>query len=146
MKNLVRFCSLKLAKFKRASRRPVPSIVSSGAKIKGDILNADVIQIDGQLEGNVACQELIIGTRGMVRGKVQAKTLSVYGSLNGLAQAEHIFVAASARFTGDLFHQSLAIEPGAFIEGNCVHQPKPEENKGVVTPIRAANDYAQHRS
>lgn len=146
MMNLVRFCSLKLAKFKRSTRRPVPSIVSAGAKIKGDILNADVIQIDGQLEGNVTCQELIVGTRGLVVGKVQTKNLSVYGALNGVAQAEHVFVASSARLMGEVFHQSLAVEPGAFIEGKCVHQPKDEENRSVVTPIRTANSYTQQRS
>ena len=146
MKNFVRKCSLKLAKIRRGSRRPVPSIVSSGAKIKGDILNADVIQIDGQLEGNVVCQELIIGTRGLITGKVQAKNLSVYGSLQGQAQAEHVFLASSAHLLGDLSHQSLAVEPGAFIEGKCIHQAKMEENRGVVTPIRAVGGYTQHRS
>lgn len=143
MKKLLRTLNFKFAKLKSRSRTQVPSIISLGTKIKGDILAADVIQIDGKLEGNVTCQELIVGVQGQVVGEIKAKNLSIYGVLQGKIEAENMFVAATAKVIGNVQHRSLAIEPGAYIEGNCQHFPKTEiaAGKGVVTPISAAGGY-----
>lgn len=135
MKNWRRVLYLKLAKLGRGSNTPVPSIISFGTKINGNILGGDVIHIDGRLEGNISCEELNIGTKGQVIGQVKAKTLNLYGSLQGTAEVENLFIAGTARLLGDAVHQSIAIEPGAYIEGRCIRvnngnrttpAPKPE--------------------
>ena len=115
---------LKIARMSRGSNTPVPSIISFGTKIKGNILSGDVIHIDGAIEGNIACEELIIGSRGHVYGQIKAKNLSIYGLLQGSAEAETVMIAKGARVTGDIFHQSIAVEPGAMVEGRCVRIQK----------------------
>ena len=141
-----RMLYLKIARMSRGSNTPVPSIISFGTKIKGNILSGDVIHIDGSLEGNVVCEELIIGSRGHVYGQIKAKSLSIYGMLQGSAEAESVIIAKGARVTGDILHSSIAVEPGALIEGRCIRAPKVEqpskdapravaatENKGKVS-------------
>lgn len=124
MKNWRRMLYLKIAKMSRGSNTPVPSIISIGTKIKGNILGGDIIHIDGRLEGNVCCNELIIGVKGQVIGQVKAQTLNLYGSLHGTAEVENLFVAGTAHLIGDAVHTSIAIEPGAYIEGRCVRVTK----------------------
>lgn len=124
MKNWRRMLYLKIAKMSRGSNTPVPSIISIGTKIKGNILGGDIIHIDGRLEGNVCCNELIIGVKGQVIGQVKAQTLNLYGSLHGTAEVENLFVAGTAHLIGDAVHTSIAIEPGAYIEGRCVRVSK----------------------
>lgn len=124
MKNWRRMLYLKIAKISRGSNTPVPSIISIGTKIKGNILGGDIIHIDGKLEGNVCCNELIIGVKGQVIGQVKAQTLNLYGSLHGTAEVENLFVAGTAHLIGDAVHTSIAIEPGAYIEGRCVRVTK----------------------
>ena len=136
---------LKIAKFNRGNNSPVPvpSIISYGTKIKGDILGGDVVHIDGRLEGNICCEELVIGVKGQVAGQVKAKTLSLYGTLQGTAEAENLFIAGSARLIGDALHNSGAIEPGAYIEGRCIRlqkktAPAEKNDKEVIvkkTPV-----------
>jgi len=121
-----RMLYLKIARMSRGSNTPVPSIISFGTKIKGNILSGDVIHIDGAIEGNIACEELIIGSRGHVYGQIKAKSLSIYGFLQGSAEAESVVIAKGARVTGDILHQSIAIEPGALIDGHCIRAPKPQ--------------------
>jgi cytoskeletal protein CcmA (bactofilin family) len=120
---------LKIARMSRGSNTPVPSIISFGTKIKGNILSGDVIHIDGAIEGNIACEELIIGSRGHVYGQIKAKTLSIYGFLQGSAEAETVMIAKGARVTGDIFHQSIAVEPGALVDGRCVRIQKTQGNE-----------------
>ena len=83
MSSLRRLIYLKIARMSRGSSTPVPSIISYDTKIKGDILGGDTIHIDGKLEGNILCNEVIIGTRGYILGDIRAKKLSVYGTVNG---------------------------------------------------------------
>ncbi len=121
MKNFRKMLYMKIAKFhKDNNKMPVPSIISYGTKIKGDILGGDVIHIDGRLEGNISCEELVIGIKGQVFGQIRVKSLSLYGTLQGTAEAENLFIASTARLTGDALHNSIAIEPGAYVEGRYV--------------------------
>jgi len=131
-----RMLYLKIARMSRGSNTPVPSIISFGTKIKGNILSGDVIHIDGTLEGNVMCEELIVGSRGHVYGQVKVKNLSIYGMLQGSAEAESVVIAKGARVTGDILHETIAVEPGASIEGRCLRIQKNESAKTVQMPER----------
>ena len=136
-----RMLYLKIARMSRGSNTPVPSIISFGTKIKGNILSGDVIHIDGSLEGNIACEELIIGSRGHVYGQIKAKSLSIYGMLQGSAEAENVVIAKGARVTGDILHTSIAVEPGALIDGRCVRAQKaePAQNSATKATMVAEN-------
>ena len=130
-----RMLYLKIARMSRGSNNPVPSIISFGTKIKGNILGGDVIHIDGAIEGNIVCEELIIGSRGHVYGQIKAKSLSIYGFLQGSAEAETVIIAKGARVTGDIYHQSIAVEPGAQVDGRCVRMQK---NAPAPEPVQKA--------
>ena len=70
MKRLKRLIYLKLARrlSKSTTGAPVPSIVSENTRLNGDILSDGIIHIDGQVEGDIACDELVIGVKGSVNG------------------------------------------------------------------------------
>lgn len=133
---LRRMLYLKIARMGRGSNTPVPSIISFGTKIKGNILSGDVIHIDGNLEGNIMCEELIIGSRGHVYGQIKAKNMSIYGLLQGSAEAENVVIAKGARIMGDIVHNTIAVEPGAFIDGHCVRVQKDEPAKTIPMPTK----------
>ncbi len=127
MKKLKRLLYLKLAR--RLSRSttgaPVPSIISENTRLKGDIMSDGIVHIDGQVEGDVSCEELIIGIKGTVVGTVNAKNLQLYGVLNGRASADTLFIAKTAKLIGDATHNTIAIEPGAFVDGHCMRMGSP---------------------
>ncbi len=127
MKKLKRLIYLKLAR--RLSRSttgaPVPSIVSENTKIKGDIISDGIIHVDGQVEGDISCDELIIGVKGSVTGSITSNILQLYGSLKGKALVDNLFIAKSAKLIGDAAHNTIAIEPGAYIDGHCIRQGGP---------------------
>ena len=124
MSSLRRLIYLKIARMSRGSNTPVPSIISYDTKIKGDIWGGDTIHIDGKLEGNIMCNEAIIGTRGYIIGDIKAKILNVYGTVNGIIDTEELFVAKNARIVGNAYYNRIALEPGAYVEGNCMPRTK----------------------
>lgn len=143
MRSLKRLIYLKIARMSRGSNTPVPSIISYDTKIKGDIFGGDTIHIDGKLEGNIVCNEVIIGTRGYILGDIKAKSLSVYGTVNGTIDTGQLFVANNARLIGNTCYNKIALEPGAYVEGSCIPRAKAnnkiteEENKTSTIEIKA---------
>ena len=104
MKKLKRILYLKLAR--RLSRSstgaPVPSIISENTKINGDIISEGIIHVDGQVEGDISCDELIIGVKGSVIGAVTVTKLQLYGVLNGRVSADNLFIAKGETFAAAL--------------------------------------------
>ena len=102
-----------------AAKSTAPSIISADLKITGDLLCNGDIQVDGTVEGDVQSRTITIGEAAHVRGSVSADTVRVCGSITGQIKATNVTLAKTAKVLGDILHQSLAIEPGAFFEGNC---------------------------
>ena len=100
-------------------KKGVPSIISRGLTITGNLVSDGELQIDGRVEGDIHCVSLVVGLGGEVVGEVRATGLRLHGQLTGQVRAESVFLAATARMIGDVHHQSLAIEPGAFLQGMC---------------------------
>lgn len=116
------------------SGKPVPpSIVSSDLRVVGDLSSKGEIYVDGNIEGDIRCQILVIGQSGTVTGQIFADSVRVHGNLTGQIRARSVFLAATARVVGDISHESLAIEPGAFLEGHCGRIEKSEPK--AVSPV-----------
>jgi cytoskeletal protein CcmA (bactofilin family) len=96
----------------------VPSIISADLTIVGNLTSSGDLQVDGTVEGDISSRTLTIGEKAQVRGSVVADSVRVCGSINGQLQAASVVLAKSARVTGDIAHNTLAIDAGAFIEGN----------------------------
>lgn len=102
-----------------ASSKGVPSIISSDLTITGDLVSGGEIQVDGTIDGDIRCKTLIIGVNGAVNGEIDADSVRLHGRVSGQVRAKTVFLAATAHMIGDITHESLAIEPGAFMEGHC---------------------------
>ena len=124
MKNLRKTLYLKIARFlgRGKNGNSVPSIIAENNTIEGNITSTGILHIDGNIKGDIVCDELIIGVKGSVVGTIKAQNMYLYGSLNGQAFVENLFIAKTARIIGDTTHKSIAIEPGAYIEGYCYRE------------------------
>lgn len=127
MKKLKRILYLKFARRLNRSGQsmPVPSIISQNTRIQGDVISNGIIHVDGFVEGDITCDELVIGLKGSVEGIVNVQSLHLYGTLQGKANVEKLFVAKTAKLIGDATHVSIAIEPGAYIDGRCIRVGSP---------------------
>ncbi len=99
--------------------KAVPSIISADLTIDGNLNSGGEIQVDGVVNGDIRCKALIVGVKGSVIGEVVAQTVRMHGAVKGMVRARSVFLASTARMSGDVEHESLAIEPGAYMEGHC---------------------------
>jgi cytoskeletal protein CcmA (bactofilin family) len=102
-----------------AARTTAPSIISPDLKIKGDLICNGDIQIDGTIEGDVVSRSITVGEGADIRGAISGDSVRICGSVNGQIKGTTVTLAKTAKVVGDVMHQTLSIEPGAFFEGQC---------------------------
>jgi cytoskeletal protein CcmA (bactofilin family) len=96
------------------------SVIGNDLKIIGQglkIIGRGVLQVDGEIEGDVQAVEVIIGEQGKVTGMVAGEQVVVRGKVSGAVCAKHVALQASSEVQGDVHHLSFAIEQGAVFEG-----------------------------
>jgi cytoskeletal protein CcmA (bactofilin family) len=103
----------------RANGAATHSIISRDLKIKGDLICNGDIQIDGEVEGDVQGRSITVGEGADVRGTISSDSIRICGSVNGQLKGQSVVLAKTAKLIGDVVHQTLAVEPGAFFEGQC---------------------------
>lgn len=101
---------------------PRLSVIGPDVRIVGDIITQGEMQIDGQVEGDITCQVLVVGEGARITGEVNADSVRVHGELTGKIHAVAVVIAKSARVVGDISHDSLEIEAGAHMEGHLLRK------------------------
>lgn len=97
----------------------IPSLLGSDLRIVGDISSSGEVQVDGRVEGDIIADCLVVSETGVVDGAIAANSVRVLGTVNGPITAGSVKLGRSARVTGDILHQTLSVEEGAFVSGHC---------------------------
>jgi cytoskeletal protein CcmA (bactofilin family) len=108
-----------------SASKMVPSIIGEDLTIKGNITSKGEIQVDGEIEGDIRCGSLLLGDKSKVTGGVVAEDVVVRGHIVGSIKGLRITLQAQSHVEGDIFHQSLAIEQGAYFEGKSRRSDDP---------------------
>ena len=117
--------------------KAAPSIFSTDLVIEGSLHSDGDIQIDGRVEGNIRSGSLTIGEKSVVNGEIVANDVTVRGRVIGSIRARKVALDGTSHVEGDILHNSLAVESGAFFDGNCRHADDPltaEMPKSTVRP------------
>lgn len=112
----------------------MPSIVSEGLHVTGNMISDGDVQIDGTIEGDVRGRTLTVGVNGKVIGKVEAEEVQIDGTIMGEISARNVRIAKSANVRGDVAQDSLTIESGAEFEGYV----RKRESVAPVKPATAS--------
>jgi cytoskeletal protein CcmA (bactofilin family) len=115
--------------------KPAPSVLSSDLTILGNVKSSGDIQVEGNVEGDVRAQMLIVGESATVKGEVIAEEVIVHGRVVGRLRGLKVRLSASARCEGDIIHKTIAIESGAHFEGSVQRQDDPL-GKGKSEPAQ----------
>ena len=95
-----------------------PSLLGKEIKIIGKIFSKGALQLDGDLEGDITASKLVIEKSAKVVGSVTSDDLVIKGRIIGPVFGKKVRFGSSARVQGDTFHETIAIEDGAYYEGS----------------------------
>ena len=93
------------------------TVIAKGLKIVGSVTAEGLVEVHGQIEGELHGTSLVIARGASVVGTVVAQRIVVDGNVEGPIQGGEVVLKSHANVTGDIRHQSLTIENGAVFEG-----------------------------
>ena len=93
--------------------------LAAGTTVKGDIVTETDFRLDGKIEGNVSCNgKIVIGPN--VTGNIVSANAEILGEVEGsIHVSAKLVLKATAVIKGDIFAQTLEIEPNARFNGVC---------------------------
>jgi cytoskeletal protein CcmA (bactofilin family) len=125
---------------KRVAPRTAPSIFSNDLVVHGNITATGDIQIDGTVEGDIRSQSLTIGEKASITGELVADDIVIRGRVVGTIRGRRVQLSSTCHVEGDILHEALAVETGAYFEGNCRHSDDPigQVTRPATRPMGAA--------
>jgi cytoskeletal protein CcmA (bactofilin family) len=113
------------------------SIIGNDLTIVGQglrIISQGILQVDGDVTGDVVGSEVIIGEKGRVTGVVSGESVVVRGEVAGTIRGLRVVLQSGAKVEGDVHHQVLSVEQGAFLDGRVRRPNDPNELRPILDP------------
>jgi len=110
-----------------ARRAPpkVASLLSADLTIEGSVTGEGELQIDGVVKGDVRVGRLTVGETGHIEGSVYAEIVEVRGRVVGAITSKQVRLYGTSYIDGDITHEQLAMETGAFFQGRSLKFQRP---------------------
>lgn len=96
------------------------TVIAKGLKIVGSVTAEGLVEINGQIEGEIHCTSLVVSRGAHVSGTIAAERVVVDGTVEGPIQGGEVILKSQSHVVGDIHHQSLSIESGAYFDGRSV--------------------------
>ncbi|KTE39002.1 cell shape determination protein CcmA [Sphingopyxis sp. HIX] len=110
------------AKMATGARHTTFSILGSDVVVTGNVSATVDLHVDGKIEGDLKCANLVQGEASEIKGAVVAETAKIAGLVDGSIEAKTLIVHATARITGDVVYETITIENGGKIDGKLSHR------------------------
>jgi cytoskeletal protein CcmA (bactofilin family) len=127
--------------------RPAPKPPESGNKASflaadltliGTVQTSGDVIIEGTVEGDIHAFRVVLGEQSALRCEVVADDLTVRGRVAGQLSGLKVYLTSTARVSGDISHQILAIDAGAQFDGTAQRRDPEPSVQGAEPSARQA--------
>jgi len=126
----------------RSGAPGAPSVIGPDLLINGNLISKGEVQVDGEVQGDIHGTHIVIGEKARITGGIIAEEAVIRGHVLGTVRAKRVLLQTSSHVEGDVYHQTLAIEQGAFFEGKSRRTEDP--TAGIARPDRRPEGYVPH--
>ena len=96
-------------------------VIGEGVNIKGEITNAEEVQIDGIADIILKTENINVGAKGILNGSIEAKNADIWGKVDGdLKISNTLTVQELGHVTGKIEYSQLQIKLGGNITGELI--------------------------
>jgi cytoskeletal protein CcmA (bactofilin family) len=94
--------------------------VGEGVTVIGEIHAQDVVVVDGTVDGEITCDQLIVGVNGVVNGKVAVLEAAICGRIGTEVSVNQLLVVRSTgRVEGKWVYGEVEVEKGGVLSGEA---------------------------
>jgi len=116
---------------------PRASLLGHTLRFRGELSAQEDLIVQGSVEGSIThTQSLTIGTEGTMKGDIRARVIVIDGKVEGdLFATESVNIRATAKVKGNVFAPRVAIQDGAFFQGEVDMQPSRQAAISAGAPL-----------
>lgn len=93
-------------------------IIGRGIRVKGEITGSGALEVEGEVEGRVQLDALVVGGSGRVDAEVSVSEATIHGKTSGqMTATRRLEVKGTATVEGDVTAPALVVEEGAVFKG-----------------------------
>ncbi len=96
------------------------SLIADDITIEGNVIGEGELHIDGIVRGDVRVARLSVGETGHIEGSIQAEVVEARGRVVGSITAKQVRLMGTCYVDGDVTHEQLTMETGAFFQGRSL--------------------------
>lgn len=103
------------------ARAKVGTLIGKGAVFDGNLSAPETVRIDGTLNGNCNCKELlIVGVDGKINGDIISQNVIISGRVDGDIEAKgKLELLSTGKLVGNITARSLVVDEDASFDGRC---------------------------
>ncbi len=118
------------------NKQQIEVIIGPKTQLKGDLVTKGLARIDGQVEGNVDADWVILGETGSIKGNINSRGAIIDGKVEGnIRTSEIVEIKSRGQVRGDISTPRLTVSEGAFFEGHSHMLKKEGDEKRTVLPL-----------
>jgi cytoskeletal protein CcmA (bactofilin family) len=119
----------------------ITTLIGEDCEFEGNLTASSSTRIDGRLNGKVSGESiLIVGEQGFVTGEIKARSIVVYGRVEGIIESQKLEIKSRGNVSGDIYVESFVVEEGGVYNGRCVTEQLSSENIMIGTYTEAKID------
>lgn len=99
--------------------------ISAEVTLQGDLIAKGRVVIDGKMHGNIrSSKHVSLGATSYFEGDIESSSALISGYVKGRIQAKTLSVKVPATIIGDLISTSVQIESGVILQGKILSSPQ----------------------
>ena len=103
----------------RPAKGSAKVVIGNGVKFKGEITDADEVQVEGRADLTVNTDNLVVGAQGELKGNIESCNADIWGKADGtLKITGTLTIQEQGTVSGSIEYQNLQIKLGGKITGD----------------------------
>ena len=131
----------------RPAKGSAKVIIGEGVTIKGEITNANEVQIDGTADVVIKTDNLTVGSTGDLKGTIETENADIWGKVDGNIKVNStLTVQELGSALGKIEYSKLQIKLGGEVSGELIKNEKVKKirpdikDDQIVKPLQDALD------
>ena len=118
------------------------SLIGANTDFQGELNVKGTLRVDGQVDGRLNAECVILSETAVVKGEITAKKIIVGGKVEGNIRAQEILeIRAKGKVLGDIFTNKLSVMQGGEFNGKI--EMKMDESKVLDFQSKSGTELSQ---
>jgi len=114
------------------------TLIGVGTTLTGNIESIENLQVEGKVNGDIRCDELVVTETGCITGDIVAKSITAEGTIKGSVRTDNLRLRKTSKIEGGVILKNWIVDSGARVDATCSfvnedlgdvqkEEPKPKE-------------------